>query len=386
VSVVKETTTPVKALPFTKQYGFRKTLNERVDAYLRENDLPARDAPAMYAKTAIILTWYVATYALILYGGAAGFPLWVSGLLCVVFGLSIAGIGFGIMHDAIHGGYSNHPRVNKLLGLTMELVGTSSFLWRQKHNVWHHTYTNIAGLDEDLETRGLLRLSPHDEWKPRFRFQHLYVPFVYGMTGFGFLSRDFQVYFTGKSDEWHVYPRMGRNDKITFWLGKLVFFLIMFGLPLLVYPWWQVLIGFFIVVFTVGVTLASIFQLAHVMGPAEFPEPVGDPLRIENEWAIHQVETTVNFAPKNKFLNWYAGGLNFQIEHHLFPHICHVNYPKIMPIVQQTCEEFGVKYSCYPTWREALVGHWCELKLLGRKPQTAVAGTAIPSAGSLPAK
>ena len=159
--------------------------------------------------------------------------------------------------------------------------------------------------------------------------------------------------FFGKSDANHVYPKMSAADKVTFWAGKLFFFTIMFALPLLVFPWWQVLIGFFIVMLTVGLVMGVVFQLAHISGDAEFPEPVGDPLHIENEWAMHQVETTADFAPRNRLLNWYIGGLNYQIEHHLLPHICHLNYPRLAPIVRATCEEFGIRYNCYPTWREA---------------------------------
>jgi linoleoyl-CoA desaturase len=306
-------------------------------------------------------------------------------LLCISFGLATAGIGFNVMHDAIHGAYSKHPRVNKLMGLTMELLGSSSTFWRQKHNIWHHTYTNIAGLDEDLETNGVLRFSPHDTWKPFHRFQHLYVPFVYSLAGLQWLLfRDFQIYFTGQTDEWHKYPPLSRKDKQVFWAGKLVIFTILWGIPLLVMPWWQMLIGFFIVMFTIGFALTTIFQLAHVMDNAEFPEPSGDPLQIENEWAIHQVQTTVNFAPGNKVLSWYAGGLNFQIEHHLFPHICHLHYPAISKIVRDTCAEFGIRYNCFPTWRGAIASHLRTLKQLGRMPQlSAVAGPfADPSQAS----
>jgi linoleoyl-CoA desaturase len=363
MSVVKSN--PVKAVPFTKQLGFRKTVNERVEAFLNQNNLSARDVPSMYGKTIIVFLWYVGAYLLIMLGG---FEWYINIALYVVYAMSVAGLGFNVMHDAIHGSYSRHPRINQILSFTMELIGSSNAQWRQKHNVWHHTYTNIAGLDEDLETNGLLRLSPHDAWKPRFRAQHLYLWPVYALTGFGFLTRDFRVYFTGKSDKYHVYPKMTRNEKLVFWAGKGVYFLINLVLPLFILPAWQALLGFVIVMLTVGVILASIFQLAHVMEPADFPEPTGDPLKIQNEWAIHQVNTTVNFAQHNRLLNWYAGGLNFQIEHHLFPQICHVLYPKIAPIVEMTCREFGVTYFSYPTWRQALMDHWKTVYKLGQKP------------------
>jgi linoleoyl-CoA desaturase len=357
---------PVKALPFTQQLGFRKTLNERVDAYLRENNLPARDVPAMYVKTAIVLAWWLTVYVLILFGGFS--PLVNLGL-CLVWAVAIGAIGFNVMHDANHGGYSNHAHINKLLSLSAELLGVSGFRWRTKHNVWHHTYTNIAGLDDDIETFGTLRLTPHEPWKPLYRAQHWYFPLVYSLTALDFMIRDFMMIFARKSDQYHVYPKMSRADKLNFWLGKLFFFVITIGLPLQVFPWWQVLIGFFVVYLILGLSIGLVFQLAHIMEAADFPEPVGNPLHIDNEWAIHEVQTTVNFAPNNRLLNWYIGGLNYQIEHHLLPHVSHVNYPRIAPIVQKTCEEFGIAYVSYPTWRQAFMSHWRELRSLSRRPK-----------------
>jgi len=362
-----------RSLPFTQQRHFRKTLNERVNAYLRDNGLPARDVPAMYVKTAIMLAWWLGTYLLLLLGG---FPPLVNVVLCLVWALAIAAVGFNVMHDANHGGYSNHPRVNKLLSLSAEMLGMSGFRWRIKHNVWHHTYTNIAGFDDDVEAFGLMRLTPREPWKPLHRAQAWYFPVIYSFIGFDFILRDFMMALFGRSDAVHVYPKMSAADKITFWGGKLFYFTIMFALPLLVFPWWQVLIGFFLVMLAVGLVIAVVFQLAHISGEAEFPEPVGDPLHIENEWAIHEVQTTVDFAPRNRLLSWYIGGLNYQVEHHLLPHVCHLNYPRLAPVVRATAEEFGIRYNCRPTWRAAFADHWRELRLLGRTAELAVTETS----------
>lgn len=363
MSIVKQQA--IKALPFTKQFGFRKTLNERVEAYLQAHNIPARDVPAMYVKTAIVLAWWLVTYGLILLGG---FPPSVNLALCIVWALSIAAVGFNVMHDANHGGYSNKPWVNKVLSLSAEFLGISGFRWRTKHNVWHHTYTNIAGLDDDVETYGLMRLSPHEPWKPIHRLQQWYFPLIYSLIGFDFIVRDFLMALVGRSDRHHVYPKMSRNDKLVFWGGKLFFFTVMIGLPLLVFPWWQVLIGATLIILAVGLLTGLVFQLAHIMEAADFPEPSGDPLHIENEWAVHEVETTVNFAPRNRVLNWYIGGLNYQIEHHLLPHICHLHYPALAPIVQQTCADFGITYTSHKTWREAFMSHWRALRNLGMPP------------------
>jgi linoleoyl-CoA desaturase len=352
-----------RSLPFTQRRNFQKTLNQRVNAYLRDNNIPGRDVPVMYLKTAIVLAWWLGAYLLILLGN---FPPLVNVVLCLVWAMAIASVGFNVMHDANHGGYSNNPRVNRLFSLSAELLGISGFRWRTKHNIWHHTYTNIAGFDDDVETFGLLRLTPHEPWKPLHRAQAWYFPLVYSMIGLDFFLRDFMMVLFGKSDANHVYPKMRAMDMVTFWAGKLFFITIMFVLPLLVFPWWQVVIGFLIVMLTVGLVMGVIFQLAHINGDAAFPKPTGNPQHIENEWAVHQVETTANFAPNNWLLNFYVGGLNYQIEHHLLPHICHINYPRLAPIVRETCKEFGIRYTSYPTWREAFACHLLELRLLGR--------------------
>ena len=358
----------MKSLRFTQHRDFQKTLNERVNAFLRDNHIPGRDVPAMYVKTAVALAWWLVAYLLLLLGH---FSPPVNIALCFLWAMSIASIGFNVMHDANHGGYSDHPLVNKLVSLSAEMLGMSGFRWRTKHNVWHHTYTNIAGFDDDVETFGLMRLSPRMPWKPLYKGQVWYFPVVYSFIAFDFILRDFAMALTGKSDDNHIYPKMNAEDKLTFWLGKLFFVAIMFALPLRVFPWWQVLIGFFLVMLTVGLVMGIVFQLAHINGEVAFPVPVGSPQQIKNEWAVHQVETTADFAPRNWLLNFYVGGLNYQIEHHLLPHICHLNYPRLAPIVRATCEEFGIRYTCYNTWREAFVGHLRELHLLERKAEWA---------------
>jgi linoleoyl-CoA desaturase len=355
---------PARVVRFSRQIGFQKTLNERVNGYLRENHLPARDVPAMRLKTAVMLAAWLAAYLLLLLLGHFSLP--VNLLLCILWGMVIAGIGFNVMHDANHGAYSDNPAVNRLARLSGEFLGMSGFRWRTKHNVWHHTYTNITGFDDDVETFGLMRLSPRMPWKPWFRAQTGYFWLVYSGIAFDFILKDFMMVLAGKSDANHVYPKMNTEDLITFWAGKLYFALIMVVLPLLVFPWWQVLVHFVVVMMTAGLTMGVVFQLAHINGDVDFPIPTGSPEHIENEWAVHQVQTTADFAPGNWLVNFYTGGLNFQVEHHLLPHICHLNYPRLAPIVRATCAEFNLPYHCYPTWRQAFAAHWNELRLLGR--------------------
>ena len=89
---------------------------------------------------------------------------------------------------------------------------------------------------------------------------------------------------------------------------------------------------------------------------------------MKNTWAIHQLKTTVNFGAKSKIINWYTGGLNHQVEHHIFPHISHIHYGKISKIVRDTAKEFNLPYKEYKTTRKAIAAHFKFLKEMGRKP------------------
>ena len=118
-----------------------------------------------------------------------------------------------------------------------------------------------------------------------------------------------------------------------------------------------------------GLILSVVFQLAHVVEEAHFPVP-DEKGNIENEWAIHQMETTADFSRKSWLITYYVGGLNYQTEHHLFPRICHVHYPKLAPIVEATAKEFGVPYIYNETFITALKSHMSVISKLGRDDVT----------------
>jgi linoleoyl-CoA desaturase len=326
----------------------------------------------MYAKSVIVLLWWATSYALWVASGIANWHWWVSLAFAASFGLAVVCLAFNVMHDANHGGYSDNLTLNRFLGYSCDLIGLSTFMWRQQHNIWHHTYTNIAGLDEALETDGWLRSSPKDVWKPMHRFQHLYAPFVYAFGGIVLiLVRNFVVYFTGRSSEHFAYPPMSPLDKMIFWAGRSVNLTLYFLIPAAVFPWWLAVAGFLAFSLTASSVMAHVLMLAHVSNEVEFVEPTGDPLCIANEWAVHQVRATMNFSPGNALVNWYVGGLNYQIEHHLFPHICHLVYPRIAPIVEQTCREFLVPYHSNPGFINACWAHYKSLKAFGKRPYAA---------------
>jgi linoleoyl-CoA desaturase len=348
---------------------FFSTLNSRVNEYFKSNQLSRNANYEMVIKTIFMYTIYFGPYVLMITGLVSN--AWLMLGLCLIMGMGLAGIGLSVMHDANHGAYSNKSWVNNLLGLSLNLVGGNSFNWKVQHNVLHHTYTNIHEVDEDISPRGILRMCPHGDWKPIHKFQHLYAWFFYGlMTLVWVIFKDFVRINKYEKDGLVKKQRSSYRSELTMmiiWKIFYVAYVVVLPLVLLPIAWWQLLIGFIAMHYVAGFILAVIFQPAHVIDGTEYPMP-DENGKMDNSWAIHQLYTTTNFANKNQILSWYVGGLNFQVEHHLFPNVCHVHYRKISSIVQSTAEEFGVPYKSEPTFIGALIGHAKLLKQLGEKP------------------
>ncbi|WP_017711555.1 fatty acid desaturase family protein [Prochlorothrix hollandica] len=327
----------------------------------------------MIGKAAIILGGYIASYVALVFFCS---NLWLAIALGFVLSQFYVMVGFGIQHDGTHESFSRHKWVNRLAGMGLDFLGASSTMWKYRHNFVHHTYTNIAHVDDDLETLNILRLSPHHDWKPWHRFQHLYCFLVYGILAvFWIYVSDFQKLQSGKLGKYNI-PDFSVADKVVLFGGRILFISYSMILPSFFHPFWQVVVANALILMVVGINLSLVFNLAHVTGDNEYPQPENG--EIENEWAIHQVVTAANFAAHNPWVSWYTGGLNCQIEHHLFPTICHIHYPRLCKIVEQTCGEFGVPYVSYPTVMEALACHLQFLKDLGQPDSVASVPMAVP--------
>jgi linoleoyl-CoA desaturase len=362
--MASSTATLAPALPkFPKDSDFHSVLQQRVKQLFELTGRWQRDCPRMYLKTAVILLTFFASYTLLVFFAST----WYTTLpLAVVLGLATASIGFNIQHDAGHKAYSNLGWVNKVMSWTIDMVGGSSYMWHWKHGVFHHTYTNITGHDSDIELGALGRLSPHQKRYSFHRWQHLYLWPLYGLVVIKWhLVDDFQSYLTGKIGE-NRFPRPKGWDLVIFLVGKLVFLTLAFVLPMWVNPWWAVLLFYTMITLITGIVLSVVFQLAHCDEQAEFPLPVQEGQRMGKAWAVHQVATTVDFAQRSRLLTWLLGGLNYQIEHHLFPMICHTNYPAIARIVKETCQDFGLPYNVHRSLWGAIVSHYRWLRQMGQ--------------------
>jgi len=349
-----------------KNRHFFVALKSSVDAYFTRNSLKRTGNWKLYIKTGVLVSM-----AAIIYLSLLIFPIpWPIGLtLAAVFGLVLASIGFNVMHDACHGSYSSHGWVNEILGLSLNALGGNAFLWKFKHNIIHHTYTNVDGVDDDIAKSPLMRQCYSQKWVPAHRFQHIYVLLVYGISSFAWVfMMDFNKYFKGRIVDMPL-QKMKAKEHIVFWASKILYLLFYIAIPVMAVGWKAWAIGFTCMHLTMGFTLAIVFQLAHVVESTEFEHAdPGTSLKIEEEWAVFQVKTTADFAPKNKIISWFVGGLNFQVEHHLFPRISHIHYPALRNIVKQTCEQFNITYNEFPTMGQAIVSHFRMMRLLGKKP------------------
>lgn len=364
---------PIKFTPANQiERTFGTEVRERVNAYFKENGISPKGNSALAIQTIVLLSLYLVPFILILTVPMNG---WIAILLSVIMGVGTAGVGMSVMHDAVHGSYSGKNWVNHLLSGSMYLLGANILNWKIQHNMLHHTYTNISEYDKDIESKGPIRLCEHAPLKPIHRYQHIHAFFFYGLMTLSKLYQDFPQLAEYKRRG--ILDQLGRSmtrEYVKVALIKIMYFGIFVGLPILLTPfaWWQVLLGFVIMHWTAGAILATVFQLAHVVEGADQPMP-DEAGVVEHDWAAHELRTTSNFAPNNLILNWYIGGLNFQIEHHLFPHICHIHYRKIYPIVAETAREFGLPYNIKPSFRSALKSHVKRLKELGQRAVPAVA-------------
>ena len=346
---------------FTGRSGFQAELRRRVDAYFTETGKPRRDCPQLYIKTAILLTSFVGLYILLVFFAQSW---WHALPIAVLLGLATAGIGLNVQHDGGHGAFSSRPWVNRLMSRGLDLIGGSSYIWHHQHNVLHHTYVNITGHDNDIDLGAFGRVTPYQKRLAIHRWQHYYIWLLYGFMAIRWqLFGDYLDVIYKKVGD-HPIPRPRRWDLLIFLGGKMLFLVIAFAIPMLFHTWWVVLIFYAVAAGIAGLTLSVVFQLAHTVEEAAFIEPTDENL-VENAWAIHQVESTVDFARRSTLAAWLMGGLNYQIEHHLFPRISHINYPALSKIVEETCREFDVAYHEHRTFCAGIASHFRWLRTMG---------------------
>jgi linoleoyl-CoA desaturase len=347
-------------------------LREIVDEYLRAQDADATER-RMLRKVVFILAWFVASYVLLVFFARTA---WQAIPLALSLALAAAAVGMNVQHDANHGAFPRGRRLRRALGYTLDLLGGSSYVWRYKHNRDHHRFTNVAGADSDIDLRPYARVAPDHPRRWVHRFQHVYLWALYALLPFSLqFVADYVSVARGRIAA-NPFPRPRGGALVAFVGGKVLAFALWLGVPLLLHPPLTVLLGFALVSGTLGVVLSVVFQLAHATGLAAFPTPRDDG-GLGHGWLEHELRTTANFAQGNRALTWFLGGLNHQVEHHLFPGVPHVHYPALARLLRPACASLGLPYLAHGTFRAAVAAHYRWLRQLGRPapgPTTAAAG------------
>ncbi len=331
---------------------FSKTLKQKTNDYFKVTSQKKTGNRRIFIKATILLVSFATIYSLLVFVQ----PHWaISVLLCLLFGANLAAIGFNIMHDAGHNSFSDNKNLNTVLSYSLNLLGGNIYFWKIKHNIAHHTYTNIDGEDHDIEVK-FMRIHHDQQLKKHHYYQQFYFPVLYGVSYLAWIFyQDYEKYFKqrmGVDADRFQFPL---KEKIIFWTSKLLHFCLFIIVPVICVGWLPTLIGLLIAGAVCGMSLATVFQLAHVVSGTSFKTI--DESRVEEEWMVHQIQSTANFATRSKILTWLLGGLNFQVEHHLFPKISHVHYPAINRIVQQTCQEYNVQYNEFKGFWSAFRSH-----------------------------
>lgn len=343
---------------------FAKELRMRVAQYFKENNISKYGNTEMYVKTVVAAVAWMGVYALIMSNTLSSIGVILAFTLLGYVNIFIA---FNIGHDACHNAYSSKMWVNKLMSYSMNFIGANSYLFRMMHNA-HHQYVNIHGIDVTLETHGLFRFTPDEPYKKIHRFQHIYTPILYSLAALHWATvKDFKWFFS----ELHI----GNNKDIKhpfkeyllLFLTKLVYFGLHLFLPLLLldYAWWVIILGYVSTHILPGLTFALIFQVTHVYDGTHYPRP-DEEGNIENNYAIHVLETTADFSRKSRIGSWLMGGINIHVIHHIMPGVCHVHYPALTRILIEVAEKHGLEYKENKTFLEALIKHMRMLKILSK--------------------
>lgn len=344
-------------------HSFHSELKKRISNYFEEVGKSQTGDYPIFMKAVILMVAFLAIYIHLVFFTPA--VIWQV-LESVLLGCVIATIGFNVMHDGAHGSFSKYKWVNSFAAFSLNILGGNSFMWNMKHNVIHHAFTNVDGVDDDIDIQPWMRMSSTQKKYRLHKYQHIYFWFLYCLLYiFWIFVLDYQKYFKSKVGNMPL-KKMKLSDHIVFW-GFKVFHLFLFvGLPIYMVGFTSWLISFLIFTLVAGLVLSLVFQLAHTVEHTAFPMPNDNTGKMEDEWAVHQIKTTANFATNNKLVSWLVGGLNFQIEHHLFPKISHIHYPAISKIIRQACQEYGVTYIEYSRVRYAVASHVAYLKQMGR--------------------
>jgi linoleoyl-CoA desaturase len=344
---------------------FLEESRKQIKAYFKDKKINKYGNSEMFFKCALwISLWAVSWYGIIHYKDSflIAFSIGLFHMFCHLM------IAFNIIHDANHNAMFKSRRLNTFFGYFIELLGSNRMIWLESHNKEHHSFINIHKHDNNIDGHGLLRLSPQDKWLSHHRFQWIYAPLVYSLSTINYATfRDFKLIF--KSDE-----KKSFRFYVEFIFFKIVYYSYLMLIPILVFgvSLKIILLYFFVGHLLNGLILSIIFIIGHLTEGTSYPE-VDKDMVINENWAVHVLKTTGDFATTTKSMQWLVGGINLHVPHHLFPSICHVHYREILKIIKEVAAKHDIEYREIPSFWSAFASHFKLLKELGVNPNKAYA-------------
>ncbi len=362
---------PVKFKP-VKTSTLPEDLRKEVNSYFSDKKISMFANNEMIFKIILWLTLWVITYITIILTKDHFFLAVCCGFLHMFTHVMIA---FNITHDANHDAIFKSKKWNTFFGYFIELLGVNRNLWILSHNQEHHTYINVHEHDNNIQGYKILRLTPEDKWYKHHKYQWLYAPFVYGLSTLNYaIIRDYKMLAKYISSS-KVKPSF--KFLAEFFFFKILYYSYVFLIPVLVFKVsiWIVLTYFLIGHFINGLFLALIFVTGHLTENTMYPEVENN--IVDNNWSSHVIQTTGDYAVTVPFMQWFVGGINLHVAHHLFPRVCHVHYKKISPVIKNVAQKHGIEYREIPGFFEALKSHFMLLKKLGDSSGWALAKPVV---------
>lgn len=322
------------------QADFQKELKKNIDEYFSSTNQGTKGNWLMAFKVVFFITWMIGGYyvlftATTFWQTFAGYMLSGTGSLLTTI---------TVAHDASHKALSKNKYINKVFSYAWSLLGLSTYFWEAKHHHSHHSFTNVVEYDQDISQIKVIRMNPAAQYKKFHRYQKFYAPLLYAFFGFFAITfREFKLY--GVRQYGNTYSKHGPTLLFNIILMKIFYFGLNLALPLYLIPIpaWQIILSFLLMVSIAGMYIALVLVVPHLNMHALFKVPSESGM-INTNWFTHSLEVTVDSSPSSRLVNWFTGGLNTHVIHHFFPHICHIHYAQLTPIVKSTAEKFGLEY------------------------------------------
>lgn len=363
---------------FPPMSQFYITLKAKVEKHFTDRKLSPRYAPEMLVRGVVIVASVFVLHALSV---AAAAHASMSGalLFAVLAGIAGAWTGFMPVHEGSHASTSESPLLWRVQGACLDYVlGAGYYTWLHQHFLGHHPFTNVTdperpadmdSLDPDVCTNepDIRRIKPHQPQHSHYRFQQFYAPFLYGLLTMKFRIGDFNILFRLKRNGVIRVNPMNGWHAANFWIGKAFWLTYRILVPCYFVPVWQVLVLFAVSDFVTSYMMALVFQVNHVIPQAAWPKVDRATGKVNMDWALMQIATTLDYAHGSWWTTFASGALNYQVVHHLFPYVSQLHYAAIAPIVKEHCRLHGVTYNELPTFWDALKNHFNYLTIMGHE-------------------